>query len=315
MFEEIIAKINQYDSIVIFGHINPDGDCYGSQIGLKSILKANYPDKQIYAVGSGLKQFYEVFGQLDEVDDETITHSLALVLDSNDLPRIEDQRVVKALDFAKIDHHIDTFTFHEGPEVIDTTVTSTCELIYHFAVENHLKITKLAANALYLGILTDTARFQYANDYPRMFSVLHDLCVLGVEPKKITMILNITNENSLKLKSFVYQNIKKSEDGVLYLLVSKKEREELGVTSGQMVSHIGLIGNIDKYPIWAIVSETDIGGMQVEIRSNNINVQKIAFSFGGGGHAYAAGFTLKEYKQETLDKLLNMLKAAAKEGK
>ena len=43
MFEAIISKIEQYDSIVIFGHLNPDGDCYGSQIALRNILKAKYP--------------------------------------------------------------------------------------------------------------------------------------------------------------------------------------------------------------------------------------------------------------------------------
>ena len=51
MFEKIIAKIEQYDSIVIFGHLNPDGDCYGSQIALRNILRNEYPQKQIYCVG------------------------------------------------------------------------------------------------------------------------------------------------------------------------------------------------------------------------------------------------------------------------
>ena len=51
MFESIVSKIEQYDSIVIFGHLNPDGDCYGSQIALRNILRLKYPHKKIYAVG------------------------------------------------------------------------------------------------------------------------------------------------------------------------------------------------------------------------------------------------------------------------
>ena len=54
MFEKIISKIEEHDSIVIFGHRNPDGDCYGSEIALRNILRTKYPTKSIYCVGSGL---------------------------------------------------------------------------------------------------------------------------------------------------------------------------------------------------------------------------------------------------------------------
>ena len=50
MFKQIYKKIKKYDSIVIFGHVNPDGDCYGSQIGLKEAIKATFPKKKVYAV-------------------------------------------------------------------------------------------------------------------------------------------------------------------------------------------------------------------------------------------------------------------------
>ena len=116
MFEKIIAKIEQYDSIVIFGHLNPDGDCYGSQIALRNILRNHYPDKQIYCVGSGLKKFIDIIGQMDVVSNETIANSLAILVDANDLGRAEDKRVRTAKDFAKIDHHIDLHSFVEGPE-------------------------------------------------------------------------------------------------------------------------------------------------------------------------------------------------------
>ena len=128
MFEQITSKIEQYDSIVIFGHLNPDGDCYGSQVALRAILKERYPNKQISAVGSGLSNFYHLLGNMDNISVETIEKSLAVILDSNDLSRVEDTRVFRALDFVKIDHHIDNHTFHEGPEVIDTESTSSlCE--------------------------------------------------------------------------------------------------------------------------------------------------------------------------------------------
>ena len=313
MFEQITSQIEKYDSIVIYGHLNPDGDCYGSQVALRAILKKQYPHKQIYAVGSGLPNFYHLLGKMDNVSDETIVESLAIILDSNDLSRIEDNRVYRALAFVKIDHHIDNLTFKEGPEVIDTESTSTSELIYLFAKENGWIIPKTAAEALYLGMFTDSARFQYATHYERMFDILKDLIQHGVEPIKLTSILNITQEYSLKIKSFIYRNYKKVKPGILYVYATKQDRDRLHVSAAQICANTGLISHVKKYPVWFIASETDEGGLQVEMRSNLIDVQKIAVSFGGGGHEFAAGFTLKKVNENTLNELIDKLTIALNE--
>ena len=314
MFEAIIYKIDQYDSIVIFGHLNPDGDCYGSQIALKNILKNQYPNKKVYCVGSGLKKFFDILGKMDTVSDEIIAQSLAIVLDSNDINRLEDQRAWKALDFAKIDHHIDTHTFHEGPEVIDDTATSTCELIYRLAKENNFEIDLIAANAMYLGVMTDTARFQFASNFVNMFGIAKDLCSLGVDPILLNKTNNLVPEFTLPIKSFIYSNIRKDNRGIIYVVATKEDRMGLGVTSQQICGNTSLLSYIVGYPIWLIASETDIGGMQVEIRSSKYNVQNIACHFGGGGHEFAAGFTIKEFKPEIIQELLNMCANAIKKG-
>ena len=314
MFKAIISKIEQYDSIVIFGHLNPDGDCYGSQIALRNILRNAYPNKQVYCVGSGLKKFFDIIGKMDIVSDETIANSLAIVVDSNDLYRCEDQRAWKALDFAKIDHHIDTFTFKEGAEVIDDNATSTCELIYRFAKENNFEIDLISASALYLGLMTDTGRFQFANNFVRMFGIARDLCDLGVDPILLNKTNNLVPEITLSIKSFIYSHVTKDKRGIVYAIATKKDREELGVTSAQIVGNTSLISYVSGYPIWLIISETDIGGMQVEMRSSIFNVQQIATHFGGGGHNFAAGFTIKEFKQEIINELLNMCAETIEKG-
>ena len=314
MFESIVSKIEQYDSIIIFGHLNPDGDCYGSQIALRNILRLKYPHKNIYAVGSGLKKFFDIIGKMDEVSDEIITQSLAIVLDSNDLNRLEDKRAATAKDFAKIDHHIDTFTFHEGPEVIDDKATSTCELIYRLAEENDFEIDLVAASALYLGMMTDTARFQFATNFVRMFDIARNLCALGVDPILLNKTNNLVPESTLDIKAFVYSHIIKDSRGIVYAVATKAEREALGVTSQQIVGNTSLLSYVAGYPIWLILSETDVGGMQCEMRSSVHNVQRIATHFGGGGHEFAAGFTIKEFKPEIIEELLNLCADAIKKG-
>ena len=314
MFEAIISKIEQYDSIVIFGHLNPDGDCYGSQIALRNILKLQYPNKQVYCVGSGLKKFFDILGQMDVVSDEVIAQSLAIVVDSNDINRLEDQRAWKAHDFAKIDHHIDTFTFHEGPEVIDDNATSTFELIYRFAKENNFEIDLIAASALYLGLMTDTARFQFANNFVRMFEIARDLCALGVDPILLNKTNNLVPEITLTIKTFIYSHVKKDPRGIIYAVATKEEREQLGVTSAQICGNTSLLSYVAGFPVWFVASETDNGGMQVEMRSSTFDIQKIATHFGGGGHTFAAGFTYKKFGQEIIDELLDLLAGVVKKG-
>ena len=314
MFEAIISKIEQYDSIVIFGHLNPDGDCYGSQIALRNILRTRYPEKQVYCVGSGLKKFFDILGKMDVVSDEIIAQSLAIVLDSNDINRLEDQRAWKARDFAKIDHHIDTYTFHEGPEVIDDTATSTCELIYRFAKENNFEIDLIAGSALYLGMMTDTARFQFANNFVRMFEIARDLCDLGVDPILLNKTNNLVPEISITIKSFIYSHVKKDKRGIIYAIATKKDREQLGVTSAQICANTSLLSYVTGYPVWLIASETDNGGMQVEMRSSTFDIQKIATHFGGGGHTFAAGFTYKKFGPEVINELLDLLAGVVKKG-
>ena len=111
MFEELRQIIEANDSIVIFGHIFPDGDCYGSQIGLRELLRLNYPNKKVYAVGSGLRRFFGLMGEMDKVSDDVIKNSLAILVDGNDCSRMEDARVSTAKEFIKIDHHIENYRF------------------------------------------------------------------------------------------------------------------------------------------------------------------------------------------------------------
>ena len=96
MEKRIFEKIKDNDIITIFGHVKPDGDCYGSQIGLKDAILATFPNKQVYVLGTGLPKFFKRISPMDEVGDELIKKSLAIVLDVANKERVEDQRFLMA---------------------------------------------------------------------------------------------------------------------------------------------------------------------------------------------------------------------------
>ena len=292
MFNQILDLIKKHESIVIFGHINPDGDCYGSQLGLKDIILANFPDKKVYVTGTGCPWYFSDFPKMDVVSDEVIANSLAIIVDGNDLGRMEDKRVFSAKAFAKIDHHIDTGSFTEGPFVVDENANSACDIIAGLVMEYNLAITPAGANALYLGIITDSARFQFVNDYVQTFERVKFLCTKGAKPNMISKLINRTTEKALKAKGYIMSHYQKTEDGVIYIVLDKETLHQIGVSTNEVSGLVNLLGNVEGYPIWCSFAEYDDGRVRCEFRSNGPEVQPIAASIGGGGHAMASGCTL-----------------------
>lgn len=307
MFESILKLIEQHDSIVINGHFNPDGDCFGSQIGLKEVLQLNYPNKKIYVVGSGLPKFFDLLGKPDEVSDDVFANSLAILLDGNDLSRMEDKRIYSAKAFAKIDHHIDLHTFKQGPEVINDKSSSTSEIIIDFIKESKLRINKKCANALYLGLLTDSGRLQYAENYSKLYSHACYLCSHGANPKSILSILNVTDEVTFKIRALFYSKYQKSPEGVLYVVLRHEDFVEYGYSSLQIANMVNLLGNVEGYPIWACFAEASDGRVKTEIRSNGPVIQPLMAKHSGGGHRYAAGCTLAKYNETLIQDIIKDL--------
>ena len=314
-FKKIFDQVEKYDSIVIFGHRNPDPDCYGSAVAMKAILSAKYPDKKFYITGSGCHKFFKHLAPMDRVTDETIKKSLAFLVDMNDLERSEDTRIYNAPAWVKIDHHVDTGTFTEGPQLVIEDANSTCDIIVRMIQEYKLPVTPLIANALYVGILTDSGRFQFVTDYVATFERVAFLCKKGADPKLINKLLSITSERELEIRSYVLSHYVRSRHGVLYIKFPKDVLHQLKLHANMASGLINLIGNVEGCPIWASFAEYDDGKVRVELRSNGPAVQPIAVSVGGGGHRNAAGATLPSFDDKIISELVAKLDEAAHEYK
>ena len=205
MIQKLRKIIEENNSIILLSHFNPDGDAYGSQIGLRESLRLTYPEKDVYAIGSGLKDFYSLIGEMDEVSDEIIEQSLIILLDANELYRFEDQRFLKGKDFVLIDHHIQNATFDFETVIVDTEASSTCELVALIIKELNFKIDSKAANALFLGLLTDSGRFQWVSNFSKVFAIASFLCDNGANPKTIFSKLNVVKQKDYELRNLIAQ--------------------------------------------------------------------------------------------------------------
>ena len=304
-FDDVAKLVEENDSIVIFSHAYPDGDAYGSQIGLRQLLRATYPNKKIYAVGSGLKNFYHLIGEMDIVDDETIKNSLLFLVDANEFNRFEDPRVTIGKTKILIDHHIQNNYEGFSVRIVDEFACSTCEIVCKLARKLNLRFTPVAANALFLGLLTDSGRFQFAKNYQVMFDTASFLIKEGADPSELYKILSVVKEKDLLIRSFIFSKLERYPEGLLYVYFSRDDIKRLGISSSNKAANfVNMIGNIENYPIWMIAAEDDEGSVKFEFRSNKYPVQPIALKYGGGGHELAAGLTIKNCKKSQIDAVI-----------
>jgi phosphoesterase RecJ-like protein len=223
MFNKIQKLIEENKTIIIVSHIFPDGDAFGSQIALKEALTSTYPEKEIYAVGSGLKEFAHLFGETDIVDDNVFSDALVILLDSNDINRFEDQRCRNAKSKILIDHHLK----QKEPFEVDASyqiegASSTCELVLDLIRNIKLQINEKCANALFLGFLTDTGRFQYVDDFKKVFSDASYLLEKGANPASLFKVLNVVREKDLLVRSIIFSKLKRYKQGLLISFLKYK---------------------------------------------------------------------------------------------
>ncbi len=307
------SLIDKHDSIVIFGHSLPDGDCYGSQIALREVLQTAYPKKKIFAIGSGIPLLFSRLGEMDSVDDETIKNSLAILVDVSDFPLVEDQRIAMATSYVKIDHHHESNPF-PYQKIIDHGVIATAELIARLAFEKNISLTKKAAEAIFLGIVTDSGRFLYAPTRKETFEIISKLYDYGLETKAIYDIIYQTQENQLKYKGFLLSHYKKTKNGVVYCYAESKDYLPLELNFAYASSQVNVMSNIQGSPIFALFTQNELGGLRVELRSNGIPIRDIAVKHGGGGHANAAGVRMEKGGYQEAMAIVNDLDYLAKEN-
>lgn len=309
IFKLIAEKIKSYDSIVIFGHMNPDGDCVGSVMGLKMALKEIYPNKKVYGLGSHPSYLPSFIEDSDIICDEVISSSLAILVDLSDLNRVEDNRINLAKEIVCFDHHVADKDSYPFIVYRDDLAPSATAILTLFLEEVYNYIPKKAAPYLYLGLVTDTGRFQFQAD-EKTFACAKSLIAAGVDYKAIYHDLYKQNSLDLKYRSYIYSHYK--FDGlVCYCCVSKKEYTALGLKQNEASGKVNLLSLVDDHPIWALFTEQDDGSIRVELRSDGYyNVQKVAIQFNGGGHIPASGCKLTSF--DDVEKVIAALNKAEK---
>ncbi|MBQ7912759.1 MAG: bifunctional oligoribonuclease/PAP phosphatase NrnA [Clostridia bacterium] len=295
MFEKIFELVKAHDTIIIHRHTSPDGDALGSQIGLKNLLKDNFPDKKVYAVGDDAKRYAFMDGsQMDEIEDGVYEGALAVILDCGAASLISDERWKTAAKTARIDHHIFCEKIADE-EVVDTSYESCCGEVTEFALESGLALSPASAKALYTGMVTDSGRFRYDSTSSNTFRLASALMEQKFDTNDIYSQLYADDFEKVKLRAQFVLKIQFTEYKVAYIYTPKAEFDSYN-TDPFTISRgmVNTMSDLRGVNIWVNFTEVEEGKILVEIRSSKHTVQPVAVKYGGGGHAKACGCSVKD---------------------
>lgn len=296
MYKKLLDKILEYNKIVIFRHARPDGDCTFSQLALYEFLKDNFKDKTIKLAGF---EKFDLKSKIERVSDSFIKDSLAIVLDTATLERIDDNRCKLAKFIIKIDHHPSVQNYGDI-NIVSPESSATCELLADIFFSNSFKKFKLSNKVceyLYCGMVTDTLNFKTANTTAHTLLNASKLVEKGsLKPSDLVEFLM---NDSLDLYNKVSQirNYLKINNNFGYILLKEKDLKKINIDPIEAKNKIDVIGSIKELNIWAFAVEVN-GKYDCSIRSKRkYVVNNIATKYRGGGHPNACAVKQVTYKE------------------
>ncbi|MDR0298518.1 MAG: bifunctional oligoribonuclease/PAP phosphatase NrnA [Streptococcaceae bacterium] len=293
-FNEILLKIAEYDNIIILRHQNPDPDAIGSQCGLREILRANFPEKQICSLGYD-EPTLAYLTKMDEFSGD-VSDALIIVCDTANRPRIDGKFWSNADCVIKIDHHPNDDSYGDLIYV-DDSASSVSEIITDFALKTNLEIPAEAARLLYAGIIGDTGRFLYPSTSPKTLSLAAKLAEKDFDRALLGRMMTSFDMKVARLQGYVYENLVISANGAACVTLTQELLKSMNLKDSETAGIVGVPGNIRDIKSWAVFVEQPDGHYRVRMRSKTIPINEIARRHDGGGHKLASGANAYSYQE------------------
>lgn len=302
IYKQIYQKIKKANQIIIARHVGPDPDALGSSLGLKQIILDNFPNKEVYVIGSPAAKF-KFIGELDKLP-ENLDNPLLIVTDTPDHKRVDGLDPRKIENSIKIDHHPYVETMCKL-EWIDDKSSSASQMILELAFKTKLKITKIAAEKLYIGLVADTNRFMFSYSNYKTFELVSKLLKqTNLDITKIYNELYLRPYKEIKFQGYMAQNYQITENKVGYLIIQDETLKNYNVDAATPGNMINSFNHINEMLVWVTATEDkELGSYRISIRSRGPIINEVAANHGGGGHMFASGTRLK-----TKEDILNLIK-------
>jgi phosphoesterase RecJ-like protein len=304
--EQVLAEIRSAQKVVVVTHENPDGDALGSLIATQEILAGLDKDSVMFIDANEFPlpheyRFFPLDGLVtappDDLDERTI-----VFLDCGNLERNPAEAFqLPGAHILNIDHHHDNTRFGTV-NLVDPDASCTAEIIWDLMHGLGVTPNVTVAEALYVGLITDTGRFMYENTGPRAHLMAAELIEAGVDVHEIyRRVYEGVPYGKLALLARGLANVQRYDGGRLTMTaLSTKDFTESGAEESYSEGVIDHLRAVQGTAVAALVrdriGDTDGDGSprrKVSLRASDdrVDVSAIARAQGGGGHRQAAGFT------------------------
>ena len=307
--------IKNAKKILLITHINPDGDTLGAASGLKEIIKTNFK-KDCDIVVDNLVQTYSFLPHLNKAKlfaniNKSLIYDLLITLDVASLDRIEAVKVLfeKAKTTINIDHHGTNPNFAQI-NIVKPEASSTGEIVVKIANDYGWEISEDCAKALYTAILTDTGSFRDSNTSAGTFKIASQLLSYGIKPNEIAQkCYDSYSKNFIMFQNYCLNKVVFTDnDKLAYTTVYRKDTEKFGVGPDCTEGLTEKLRSIVTTEIAFIAKELAPNLTKISLRSKNADVSKVCAIFGGGGHKFASGCTIKAPIKQACDRILTELR-------
>jgi len=326
--KELSKQFSLSENILLICHINPDGDAIGSQLALYHYLKAMGKDVNMMAPnylqeflkwmeGAGLINIFIKEGRKCRILIEKA--DLIVFLDFNQSNRLGEAEVPVLASHARkviIDHHLDPKNFADLI-ISDPSKCSTAELVHELLSDLNpdLAITKHYAEAIYVGIITDTGNFEHGAYSSRTFRIVAELLDSGIDKGSIlNLIYNNFSADRIRLQGYALNKrmVVLPEYRTAYIFLTKNDLAEYNHVKGDTEGFVNMPLSIKGINFAALFIEKD-GFIKISFRSKGQFPSNLFASkyFSGGGHLNASGGEYYDTLDNTIDFFLKVLKENA----
>jgi phosphoesterase RecJ-like protein len=296
--EEVAAILAPGRRVALTTHVNADGDGVGSEVALWHVLTARgigatianptpIPERFHFLVPAGADHSERAAREIESAD-------VVVVLDISDVSRLGDlaRAITQSHAVACIDHHVSGGSLPGGPRLVAPEAAATAELVFDLASALGWSLPPDAARALYVGILTDTGAFRFANTTPRVLQVAGALLECGVDPESIyEAVYASAPEGRVRLMAEVLGTlVVEHERGLAWVTVPPDALQRHRATADDLDGIVEFPRSIAGVRLALLFRQLANGKVKVSLRSlGDVDVAELAHRFGGGGHKKAAG--------------------------
>jgi bifunctional oligoribonuclease and PAP phosphatase NrnA len=299
--DQVLERIREDSRFVLATHEHPDGDALGSLVGMHELLTAIGKQSEIFVAAEDLPlpHEYRLFALDGAIGDAPadIGERTVVFLDCGNIDRNSASVLRCGARLLNIDHHHDNTRFGTLNYVVPSA-SCTAEIIWDLMHRLQVSPTPAAAQALYVGLITDTGRFMYENTSPRAHRMAAELIEAGVDvPRVYRCLYEEMPPAKLALTALALGALRRFDSGALTLSsLSVEDFRKAGASEHDSEGIVDQLRAVRGTKVAVLVRELTgerAGERKVSLRAadEGVDVSLIARAQGGGGHRRAAGFS------------------------